>query len=207
MEAAKLAKMTDSEFATRRIEQTAELWKRVSPRTEGVSATTEHFYFYGTATQDRLKQLGESAEAHLAGLEKKYPLPPGAKAFRGRLAVFVTSERFDYEEFNTVLMNRRTPKAISGHSTMTADFETAYVAMHDVGDTESATELNADQLMNSLISQAYLTRDGSNLPDWLKQGFWDAGVWLGYRFSLRQSSSRPRCKGCFDSHRPCKDVQ
>ncbi len=171
MEATKLAKMSDFEFATRRIEQTAELWKKVSPRAEGVSSTTENFYLYGTASEDRLKQLGESAEAHLADLEKKYPLPPGAKAFRGRLAVFVTSERFDYEEFNTVLMSRRTPKAVSGHSTVTAGFETAYVAMHDVGETESADALNADQLMKSLISQAYLTRDGSSLPDWLKQGF------------------------------------
>jgi hypothetical protein len=85
--------------------------------------------------------------------------------------VFVTSERFDYEEFNTVLMSRRTPRAISGHSLVNANFETAYVAMHDVGDSESASSLTAEQLMKSLISQSYLTRDGANLPDWLKQGF------------------------------------
>jgi hypothetical protein len=163
--------MSDTEFAERRITQTAELWKRVSPRTEGVSETTTNFYFYGTVSADRLKQLGSAAESHLGGLAMKYPLPAGQTAFRGRLAVFVTSERFDYEEFNTVLMNRRTPKAISGHSVINASFETAYVAMHDVGDTESASSLNAEQLMKSLISQSYLTRDGAALPDWLKQGF------------------------------------
>ncbi len=43
--------------------------------------------------------------------------------------------------------------------------------MHDVGDTQSADALSAEQLLKSLISQCYLTRDGSTLPDWLKQGF------------------------------------
>lgn len=171
MEAARLASMTDAEFAERRITQTAELWKRVSPKTEGVSATTDNFYLFGTVSEDRLKELGDKAESHLAGLAGKYALPAGEKAFRGRLAVFVTSARFDYEEFNTVLMNRRTPKAVSGHSMINANFETAYIAMHDVGDTESVDALSAEQLMKSLISQSYLTRDGSSLPDWLKQGF------------------------------------
>jgi hypothetical protein len=171
MEAAKLASMTDVEFAERRITQTAELWKRVSPKTEGLSVTTDNFYLYGTVSEDRLKELGDKAESQLSGLVSQYSLPAGQKAFRGRLAVFVTADRFDYEEFNTVLMNRRTPKAISGHSFINANFETAYIAMHDVGETESADALSAEQLMKSLISQSYLSRDGANLPDWLKQGF------------------------------------
>lgn len=169
--AAQLAKMSDEEFAERRIAETAALWKRVSPGTEGATATSTNFYFYGTVSEDRLKQLSEVAETQLAELEKRYPLPAGEQAFRGRLAVFVTKDRFDYEEFNTVLMNRRTPKTVSGHSSITANFDTAYIAMHDVGDTESASELTTEQLMNSLLSQSYLTRDGANLPDWLKQGF------------------------------------
>lgn len=171
LEASKLAKMSDSEFAERRITETAAIWKQVSPRTEGNSATSENFYFYGTASEDRLKQLSESAETHLGVLEKNYPLPDGQAAFRGRLAVFVTKDRFDYEEFNTVLMNRRTPKSVSGHSVINENFATAYIAMHDVGDTESADSLSTSQMLNSLLGQSYLTRDGATLPDWLKQGF------------------------------------
>lgn len=171
LEAAKLASMSDSEFAERRLAQAADIWKRVSPRTTGVSATTRNFYLYGTASEDRLKELGDKAESQLASLASKYPLPAGQDAFRGRLVIFVTSDRFDYEEFNTVVMNRRTPKSVSGHSVINANFETAYIAMHDVGDQESEDALSAEQLLKSLISQTYLTRDGANLPDWLKQGF------------------------------------
>ena len=169
--ASKLAKMSDSEFAERRITETAAMWKQVSPRAEGNSATSANFYFYGTVSEDRLKQLSELAETHLGVLAKSYPLPVGQAAFRGHLAVFVTKDRFDYEEFNTVLMNRRTPKSVSGHSVMNENFATAYIAMHDVGDTESAASLTTPQMLNSLLGQAYLTRDGATLPDWLKQGF------------------------------------
>ncbi len=171
LQAAAMAKMSNEEFAERRKTETAAMWKRVSPRTEGASSTSANFYFYGTASEDRLKHLSEVAETHLADLSKRYPLPGSEQAFRGRLAVFVTKDRFDYEEFNTVLMNRRTPKSVLGHSVINGNFETAYVALHDVGDTESVSSLTTEQLLNSLISQSYLARDGSNLPDWLKQGF------------------------------------
>lgn len=169
--AEQLAKMTDEEFAARRIAETAALWKRVSPRMEGATATSTNFYFYGTVSEERLKQLSELAETQLAELSTRFPLPADEQAFRGRLTVFVTKDRFDYEEFNTVLLSRRTPKAVSGHSFISANFETAYVAMHDVGDTESASTMTTEQLLNSLLSQSYLTRDGANLPDWLRQGF------------------------------------
>jgi hypothetical protein len=171
MEAAKLAGMTDSEMQSRRMTQAAELWKQVSPQMEAISTTTDNFLLYGTASEERLKELGAAAETHLAALAKKYELPSGDKAFRGRLIVFVSAGRFEYEEFNTVLLDRRTPKAISGHAVTTPNFETMYVALHDVGDNESSSSLPTVPLMNSLISQAYLTRDGATMPDWLKQGF------------------------------------
>lgn len=172
LEAARLAAMSDSEFETRRTEQAEALWKRVSPKTTGNAFTSPDFYFYGTVDESRLKTLADSAQSHLAQLTTKYPLPEGQKPFRGRLIVFVTKDRFDYEEFNTVLMNnRRTPKVISGHSVINAGQETAYVAMHDTGDTGADTALSATELLNSLVSQTFLTRDGAALPDWLKLGF------------------------------------
>lgn len=180
VEAAKLAAMSDADFEKRRIEQAESIWKRVSPRSTGVSVTTANFQLHGSVDEARLKELGESAEAHLTALRGKYPIQGNAAAFRGRLILFVTKDRFDYEEFNTVLMNnRRTPKAVSGHSVINTNFETAYVAMHDVGDTPSDTSLSAPQLLNSLISQTYLNRDGSPLPEWLKQGFGITEAGLG----------------------------
>ncbi len=172
MESARLATMSDEEFSQRRLEQAAEIWKRISPRAAGITVTTDNLVLHGNVTDDRLKELGEWGETHVAALTSKYKLPAIEKPWRGRLIVFVGKARFDYEEFNTVLMDgRRTPRSISGHAVMTPQFDSVYVAMHDVGDVESADSLNAQQLLKSLLSEAYLNRAGSQLPDWLRMGF------------------------------------
>lgn len=169
--AAKLAAMSDTEFAERRIEQAAELWKRVAPREDASSATTDNLYVYGNLPQSRLDEIAAWGEQQVSALTSKYRLPDGQKPWRGRLIVFAAKDRFDYEEFNTILMNRRTPRSVSGHAVVTAGLDNAYVAMHDVGDADSADSLNAQQLLNSMLGQAYLLRNGGSLPDWLQQGF------------------------------------
>ncbi|MCA9062861.1 MAG: hypothetical protein KDA96_07375 [Planctomycetaceae bacterium] len=172
MEAAKLAAMSEDEFNKRREDQAKEIWKRVSPRAEGNSVTTTNLLIHGNADEARLAEFANWGETQVKQLTDRYKLPAGEKPWRGRLIVFVGKERFDYEEFNTVLMNgRRTPRSVSGHVVINANFETAYVTMHDVGDEVPATELSSQQLLNSLIARAFVTRDGSALPDWLVQGF------------------------------------
>lgn len=171
LEAMKLASMPDSAFAERRIEQADNMWRRVAPREEPTSVTSKHLYVYGNAPQSRLDQISEWGEAQVASLTSEFALPDGEQPWRGRLIVFVSKTRFDYEEFNTVLLNRRTPRSISGHVRITPSFDDAYIAFHDVGDTDSADAFNTQQLLSSLIAQAYLAREGTNLPDWLLQGF------------------------------------
>lgn len=171
IERAKLASMSDADFSERRLEQATSMWKRVAPREDATSSTTDNLYVYGNATQSRLDEFAKWGEEQVTALTSKYKLPGNEKAWRGRLVVFVSKTRFDYEEFNTVLLNRRTPREISGHSLVTANVDTAYVVMHDVGDSDSADSLNAQQLLNSLLAQAYLSRSGGTMPDWLQQGF------------------------------------
>ena len=171
MEAAKLAAMSNADFNARRIEQAETTWKRIAPREETRSSTSDNLYVYGNLPQSRLDQIAEWGEAQVTALTGKYRLPNGQKAWRGRLIVFVTKDRFDYEEFNTILMNRRTPRSVSGHARVTNSFGEAYVAMHDVGDEGNEYTLATEKLVNSMLAQAYLARNGTNMPDWLQQGF------------------------------------
>lgn len=171
LEAAKLAAMSDSEFADRRTAQAESLWKRVAPREEATASKTDSLYVYGNVPQSRLDEMANWGEAQVASLVSKYNLPGGSKPWRGRLIVFVSKTRFDYEEFNTVLLNRRTPRGVSGHMVITPNFDTAYIVMFDGGDADSADFLNSQQLLNSLLAQAYLGREGTTFPDWLRQGF------------------------------------
>ena len=101
---AALASMSDADFSKRRIEQAEGLWKRVAPREEATSSTTDNLYVYGNAPQSRLDEIAQWGEAQVTNLTTKYKLPGGEKAWRGRLAVFVSKTRFDYEEFNTCLL-------------------------------------------------------------------------------------------------------
>lgn len=169
--AGKLMAMSDAEFSKRREEQAKELWSRVAPREEASVAASENLYVYGNIPQSRLDQISSWGEAKVSALVAKYKLPAGEKPWRGRLIMFVTKDRFDYEEFNTVLMNRRTPRGVSGHAVVSGNFADAYVAMHDVGDAGDANALSAQQLVNSFLAQAYLIRSGGTIPDWLQQGF------------------------------------
>lgn len=171
LEAARLLAMSDEDFSQRRMDQAESIWTRVAPREQATSTTTENLYVYGNAPQSRLEDIAAWGEEQVARLTEKYKLPEGQKAWRGRLIVFVSKSRFDYEEFNTVLMNRRTPRGVNGHSKMTPNLTEAYVAMFDVGDEDIADSLNAKQLVGSLIAQSYLGRDGTGMPDWLQQGF------------------------------------
>ena len=171
LEAARLAEMSDADFTKRRLEQAESLWNRVAPREEATSADFDNLIVYGNAPQSRLDEIGQWAEAQVGTLVSKYKLPAGEKPWRGKLIVFVSKTRFDYEEFNTVLMNRRTPRGVNGHSQVTPNFDQAYVALFDVGDDESDDSLNAQQLVGSLVAEAFIGRDGQPLPDWLQQGF------------------------------------
>ena len=171
LEAARLAEMSDADFTKRRLEQAESLWNRVAPREEATSADFDNLIVYGNAPQSRLDEIGQWAEAQVGTLVSKYNLPAGEKPWRGKLIVFVSKTRFDYEEFNTVLMNRRTPRGVNGHSQVTPNFDQAYVALFDVGDDESDDSLNAQQLVGSLVAEAFIGRDGQPLPDWLQQGF------------------------------------
>ncbi len=171
VEAMKLASMTDSEFEDRREQQAVETWKRVSPREQAQLVESANLFVYGSASEDRLKQISEWGEAKVEMLTEKYKLPESEKAWRGKLIVFVAKDRFDYEEFNNVLLDRRTPKEISGHIELTKGLNTAYVVMHDVGDEGSEDVMTSQQLVNSLLAQAFLSRDGAVLPEWLRQGF------------------------------------
>lgn len=167
--AAALAKMTDSEFADRRKQQAEELWNRVAPRETATSSETKNLYVYGNAPQSRLDEIAELGEQQVQRLLGKYRIQ-GTTPWRGRLIVFVAKTRFDYEEFNTVLMNRRTPRGVSGHARITANVADAYVAVFD-NESPSADDLPPDALVKSLVAEAYLSREGANLPDWLRHGF------------------------------------
>ncbi|MCH2201637.1 MAG: hypothetical protein MK102_06690 [Fuerstiella sp.] len=167
--AKELASMSDDDFARRRIQQAKSTWKRAAPGENPDNVITENFYVCGNVHKKRLRHLAELAEAQVTRLQNLHN--DRETPWRGRLIIFASRDRFEYTEFNTVLRDQRTPRQVDGHVVITPQLATAYVVLHDYGDVRSGSALTSDQLLNSLVAQAWLVRDGSNLPDWLIQGF------------------------------------
>lgn len=118
------------------------------------------------------KKDGEPDGALPESESAKVPSKESTSPWRGGLIVFVSRERFEYEEFNTVLMNgRRTPESVSSHVVITPGQETAYVVIQDTGDTETERHFPAATALRSALAQAWLTRTGTAVPDWLSAGF------------------------------------
>lgn len=167
-----LATMSDTEFADRRIDQATDMWKRAVPRQEFKSVMTDHFLVCGNVDQARLDEFAQLAETQASRLQADFnDESDEGELWRGRLIIFVVGDRFDYTEFNTVLRDRRTPATTHGHVSITAQLSDAWIALHDRDLPASTTELTSDQLLQALVAEAWLIRDGATLPDWLRQGF------------------------------------
>jgi len=90
--------------------------------------------------------------------------------FKGKLAIFVFKDRFGYEEFNQVINRREIPREVVGHSEVTTNFETAYVALQDIGDEPSAGSVGMRVNLIEQVTAAFLQRRGGKMPEWLLQG-------------------------------------
>ncbi|MGC1273130.1 MAG: c-type cytochrome domain-containing protein [Planctomycetaceae bacterium] len=170
MQSQELARLSPAEFLAHRVEKSEAQWKRAFPKESPAKVDSEQLLVYGNVDEARLKQTAGWAEQQIASLRESF----GAKEsplWKGKLTVFLIKDRFGYEEFSISVNNRtQVPPEVHGHTIVTPDFNDAYVVIEDVGDTASAGHPGLKALLASSITQAYLLRDGSKLPDWAVQG-------------------------------------
>ena len=167
--AAELAALTPEQFVERRRKQTADQWQRVLPRAKPRTLDGKEFVLYGDVTAARLAQIDKWAEEHALSLRKLFGVKHGL-LFKGKLAIFVFKDRFGYEEFNQVINRREIPQEVVGHSDVTANFETAYVALQDIGDEPSGSSAGMRINLIEHLTAAFLKRGGGKLPEWLLRG-------------------------------------
>jgi len=169
VEADRFANMSVDEINKFRIDRTDGQMKRALPNDSSNTLQGDEFYLIGNVGGERLRQVDEWSQAHVANLRKSFSGGAG-QTWKGRLAIFVLKDRFSYDEFNKVINGRDTPKEMTGHSVVTASFEDAYIALLDVGD--NATAENPALRVNLIdhLTGAYFKRGGGQLPDWVLRG-------------------------------------
>ncbi len=169
MEADRFASMSPEEMDKFRIDRTDSQFKRAVPNDSFNTLKGDQFYLIGNVSPDRLRQVDEWSQAHVANLTKIFSGGDG-QIWRGRLAIFVMKDRFSYDEFNLVINGREAPKEMTGHSIVTPTSEDAYIVLLDVGD-EATNETSALRVnLIDHLTGAYLNRSGATLPDWVIRG-------------------------------------
>ncbi len=165
----RLAALSPDEFRQMREQRTEDQWKRVSARVAARFVTSDEFYVYGDASEDRLKQVSEWAGQYVGELRSMFGIQE-KPVWKGGLTIFVMKDRFGYTELNQVLHSRSTARDMHGHAHITTGFEDAYIAVEDVGDEPGETHGGLHLSVIDHITGAYLQKPGTNLPQWVIRG-------------------------------------
>lgn len=159
--------LSDDELKKLRIERTEEQYRKAISSDPHSTLTSDNFYIVGNVSEERLKQVEGWSDEHLKSLQKAFGTTD--HPWRGRLAIFVLKDGFNYNEFNEVIERRRPDPELTGHSRVTAGQEDAYIVVRDVGD-ETANGLTLHVSLIENLTGAYLLRSGKPLPDWVVRG-------------------------------------
>ena len=169
MAAEEFAMKTPEEMNKLRIDLTEAQWKKVAPTDSFRTIQSDDLYIIGNVSANRLEEVDGWANDQITALRKLFNQPNG-QLWKGRLAVFVLKDRFNYDEFNQVINGRRAQKEMTGHSVVTPNYEEAYIVLQDIGD--EATEESGGLKVNLIdhLTGAYLRRDGATMPEWVLRG-------------------------------------
>ena len=165
----RLAALSPDEFRQMREQRTEAQWKRVSARVVARFVTSDEFYVYGDASEDRLKQVSDWAGQYVGELRSMFGIQE-RPVWKGRLTIFVMKDRFGYTELNQVLHSRDTARDVHGHAHITTGFEDAYIAVEDIGDEPGETHGGLHLSVIDHITGAYLQKPGTKLPQWVIRG-------------------------------------
>lgn len=170
MASEQFAEMTAEEMNEYRLDRSRTQWQRTLPNSESFAyIETPDFLILGDVPQDRLREVETWAGEHARNLRQLFDAG-NDPLWRGRLSIFVFRDRFGYDEFNRMVDRREPLEEMTGHSLVSANYEDAYIALEDVGDVsgEGAPSLRINLVEH--VTSAFLSRQGSTLPTWLRRG-------------------------------------
>ncbi|MCA9069520.1 MAG: hypothetical protein KDA84_11380 [Planctomycetaceae bacterium] len=185
--AERLAKLSDEEFTQHRIRRAQELWTDALTKKEYRWLETRDFVVYGDGSDPRLQEIAKWADDHAEELRKMFS-DKSQYLWKGKLAIFVLSDRFDFEEFTSVNLGQEAPREMYGFSKVSGSFEDAYIALQDIGDAASETEPSMRTNLIEQLTAAFLQKGGGKLPVWVQRG-------TGLYFASQAQQNSPYFQG------------
>ena len=156
----------DAAAAIAKQKATAEAnWRTLQMAPTGKVETT-HFLVYGLSPEPRLKVLASNLERQYSTAARGLQLEKDFQAWPGKLAVYVFADRGQFRSFVRQI-EKRSPED-ADHSSASVQGETPHIAVapgqgRDTADTQAGYDVASGLLT--------IRAKGTQLPEWLTQGF------------------------------------
>ncbi len=167
--AARLKKMSQEEFRNYRKEKGESHWRKTLSSAKPVTVATEKFLLMGNVQESRLLEAARWADEILVDIQKQFGTS-SLPSWKGRLAIYVFKDRYDYDEFNRSIENRQPAKSLVGHAKVTANFDEAYLAVLDTGDSNGTRKPSMKWTLAKSLISAFLQIEAKTRPAWLMEG-------------------------------------
>jgi cytochrome c553 len=185
--AKELSTLSPEDFARRRKERAAELWRKAFPNDPSAEHESAAFLVIGNVPEPRLKQVADWAQEDAERLQTMFKIKEGL-IWRGKLIVFVFKDGFSYGEFTQTNEGVQVPAETKGHSRVTAGEDEAYVCLQDIGESASEESPGVRAQLMALLAEALLQRSANRVPDWAARG-------TGLALAVKNDSKNPYFRG------------
>lgn len=154
---------THAQLSADRAKLAGENWKLGMPGSTPTRFESANFLVLGNVGEATLADIGARAEAMAPQVAELFRAAPDQPLVKGRMSLFVFSERYDYSEFGQMVERRQIPKEWRGHWNFnTVDAYGALVLPRN-------SEYSLETLVGQQLAGAYIASLGK-VPRWFADG-------------------------------------
>jgi cytochrome c553 len=161
---AKTFGQTHEELAADRAKLAEANWRLGMPGIEAQRVETEHFYVVGGVPEVLLADVAKKAEAQAPKVATMLKATSDQPLVKGKMALFVFGERYDYGEFGKMVERRDLPPSWRGHSRYT--IVDAYGTVLLTKDMDYSVET----LVAQELAAMHVASQGRGVPAWFSEG-------------------------------------
>jgi hypothetical protein len=155
---------TPEQLTELRRENSDEMWRLGMGTVVPEKAETDQFMFYGNVGENTLKELADAAETVSADVREALGTPASDPLAKGKITLFVTSQRYDFGEFGSMVDRRKMAGDRFGYARYTViDAYGVILPSRDGGFSNEA-------LLAEQIAAVHVGAQGKDVPEWFYGG-------------------------------------
>ncbi len=154
---------THEELSLDRAKLATSNWKLGLPDEATPEVQTKNFHLRGNVGQGRLEEIGQQAEQVAPKVAEIFGASANAPLVKGKMALFVFKQRYDYSEFGQMVERRQVPNSWRGH------WKFSIIDAYGAIVPPKADEFSLDALLAQQMAGVYVAQRGES-PRWLREG-------------------------------------